>query len=191
MIITVTLNPALDKTVEIPDFSLDAVNRITTIRTDPGGKGLNVSKVIAKLGGKSTAVGVLGGATGRRIADAMDALGIACNFTFVEGETRTNLKVIDPARHTNTDLNEPGLTVTQDTLDGMLHAVTAAVQPGDIVVLSGSLPKAHRRILTACGPPPAAKRARASFWMRTASRWRTALRPSPILPSPTITSCPA
>ena len=141
MIITVTLNPALDKTVEIPDFSLDAVNRITTMRTDPGGKGLNVSKVIAKLGGTSTAVGVLGGTTGRRIADAMDALGIACKFTFVEGETRTNLKVIDPARHTNTDLNEPGLTVTQQTLDGMLAALTQSIRPGDIVVLSGSLPK--------------------------------------------------
>lgn len=141
MIITVTLNPALDKTVEIPDFSLDAVNRITAMRTDPGGKGLNVSKVIAKLGGTSTAVGVLGGTTGRRIADAMDALGIACQFTFVEGETRTNLKVIDPARHTNTDLNEPGLTVDQETLDHMRDALVAAIRPGDIVVLSGSLPK--------------------------------------------------
>lgn len=141
MIITVTLNPALDKTVEIPDFSLDAVNRITAMRTDPGGKGLNVSKVIAKLGGTSTAVGVLGGTTGRRIADAMDALGIACQFTFVDGETRTNLKVIDPARHTNTDLNEPGLTVDQETLDHMRDALVAAIRPGDIVVLSGSLPK--------------------------------------------------
>ena len=71
----------------------------------------------------------------------MDALGIACNFTFVEGETRTNLKVIDPTRHTNTDLNEPGLTVTQQTLDGMLAALTQSIRPGDIVVLSGSLPK--------------------------------------------------
>ena len=141
VIITVTLNPALDKTVEIPDFSLDAVNRITAMRTDPGGKGLNVSKVIAKLGGTSTVVGVLGGTTGRRIADAMDALGIACQFTFVEGETRTNLKVIDPARHTNTDLNEPGLTVDQETLDHMRDALVAAIRPGDIVVLSGSLPK--------------------------------------------------
>ena len=141
MIYTVTLNPALDKTVEIPDFTLDAVNRITTLRTDPGGKGLNVSKVIAKLGGASTAIGVLGGTTGRRIADAMDALGVQTDFTFVEGETRTNLKVVDPARHTNTDLNEPGLTVTQDVLDGMLAALTAKIQPSDIVILSGSLPK--------------------------------------------------
>ena len=55
MIYTVTLNPALDKTFEIPSLTVDAVNRITTMRTDPGGKGINVSKVISKLGGKSVA----------------------------------------------------------------------------------------------------------------------------------------
>ena len=59
MIYTVTLNPALDKTVEIPGMALDTVNRITEMRTDPGGKGINVSKVIAKLGGDSRAVGIL------------------------------------------------------------------------------------------------------------------------------------
>lgn len=56
MIYTVTLNPALDKTVEIPSLTVDSVNRITTMRTDPGGKGINVSKVIDKLGGKSIAI---------------------------------------------------------------------------------------------------------------------------------------
>ena len=65
MIYTVTLNPALDKTVEIPGMALDTVNRITEMRTDPGGKGINVSKVIAKLGGESRAVGILGGESGR------------------------------------------------------------------------------------------------------------------------------
>ena len=141
MIYTVTLNPALDKTVEIPNFSLDAVNRIAKMRTDPGGKGLNVSKVIAKLGGTSTALGVLGGTTGRRIADAMEELGICCNFTFVEGETRTNLKVIDPLQHTNTDLNEPGLQVDSGTLARMLERLTGVIVPGDLVILSGSLPQ--------------------------------------------------
>ena len=61
MIYTVTLNPALDKTVEIPNLALDTVNRITKMRTDPGGKGINVSKVIAKLGGTSKAIGILAG----------------------------------------------------------------------------------------------------------------------------------
>jgi 1-phosphofructokinase len=76
MIYTVTLNPALDKTVEIPNLTIDSVNRITTMRTDPGGKGINVSKVIDKLGGKSIAIGILGGNTGRAIQSALEKLGI-------------------------------------------------------------------------------------------------------------------
>ena len=65
MIYTVTLNPALDKTVEIPSFTTDGVNRIASIRTDPGGKGINVSKVVAALGSTSRALGILGGSTGQ------------------------------------------------------------------------------------------------------------------------------
>ena len=141
MIYTVTLNPALDKTVEIPGMALDTVNRITAMRTDPGGKGINVSKVIAKLGGTSVALALLGGGTGRAIADALEEMGLHCELQFVEGETRTNLKVVDPVNHTNTDLNEPGISVTPAVLDGLLDRLIGLLQPGDLVVLSGSLPK--------------------------------------------------
>ncbi len=141
MIYTVTLNPALDKTVEIPSFSLDSVNRITALRTDPGGKGINVSKVIAELGGDSTVLALLGGSTGRKIADALDAIGLRCRMTYVPGETRTNLKVVDPVNHTNTDINEPGVEVTPALLEQMLEELTALLRPGDLVAISGSLPK--------------------------------------------------
>lgn len=141
MIYTVTLNPALDKTVEIPHFTLDAVNRIAALRTDPGGKGINVSKVIAKLGGTSRAAGLLAGQTGRTLAAQLSALGLDCDFSYAEaGETRCNLKVIDPANHTNTDINEPGPTVTPAELDALLAKLTASLGIGDIVVLAGSLP---------------------------------------------------
>lgn len=141
MIYTITLNPALDKTVEIPSLAVDSVNRITAMRTDPGGKGINVSKVIRRLGGSSIAVGILGGATGRAISAALESLEIKTDFRFTEGETRTNLKIIDPVNHTNTDLNEPGITVSEELLDGLLQELLKKVQEGDIVVLSGSLPK--------------------------------------------------
>ena len=85
MIYTVTLNPAFDKTVEIPSLTVGAVNRITDMRTDPGGKGINVSKVIRELGGESTAVGILGGRTGRMIQDALEAMEIKTGFRFSEG----------------------------------------------------------------------------------------------------------
>ncbi len=141
MIYTITLNPALDKTVEIPSLTVDSVNRITAMRTDPGGKGINVSKVIDKLGRKSIAAGILGGDTGLAIQSALKAMGLETNFQFVEGETRTNLKVIDPVNHTNTDINEPGVTVSEEILNSLLTALTARLEEGDIVVLSGSLPK--------------------------------------------------
>lgn len=141
MIYTVTLNPAPDKTVEIPGMALDTVNRITEMRTDPGGKGINVSKVIAKLGGESCAAGILGGGSGKMLEKLLEGEPFATRFRFVEGQTRTNLKIIDRERHTNTDINEPGLTVTDADLDALLHELLAELRPGDIVVLAGSLPK--------------------------------------------------
>lgn len=141
MIYTVTLNPALDKTVEILSFTVDSVNRITAMRTDPGGKGINVSKVIDKLGSKSIATGILGGGTGKSILSALEEMGIASCFHFIPGETRTNLKVVDPERHTNTDINEPGLTVTKEILQNLLQELLGKLTGEDIVVLSGSLPK--------------------------------------------------
>ncbi len=106
MIYTVTLNPALDKTVEIPSFTTDGVNRITSIRTDPGGKGINVSKVVAALGSTSRALGILGGSTGQMISEALSGLNMTCDFLPVEGNTRINLKVVDPIAHTSTEINE-------------------------------------------------------------------------------------
>ena len=141
MIYTVTLNPALDKTVEIPGMALDTVNRVTSMRTDPGGKGINVSKVIAKLGGESCAVGILGGESGRMLLAALEREGLRTHFRFVEGQTRTNLKIIDSALHTNTDINEPGLTVSPADLDALLRDLLGMVREGDIVVLAGSLPQ--------------------------------------------------
>lgn len=141
MIYTVTLNPALDKTVEIPNFTIDSVNRITAMRTDPGGKGINVSKVIGKLGGRSIATGILGGSTGKTILAALEKMGLKGDFHFVEGETRTNLKVVDKEGRTNTDINEPGVTVSEDILKSVLEGLLKKAGGKDIVVLSGSLPK--------------------------------------------------
>lgn len=140
MIYTITLNPALDKTVLIDNFSVNEVNRIRSIRTDPGGKGINVSKVIQCLGGQSTAVSLLAGNTGHFIAEKLNSMGIYGDYSFVPGETRTNLKVIDYQLHTNTDINEPGPFVEESVLDSILAKLLDKLKPGDIVILSGSVP---------------------------------------------------
>lgn len=141
MIYTVTLNPALDKTVQISEMTIDRVNRISSMRTDPGGKGINVSKVIQKLGGNSIATGILGGSTGEKIQTALHAIDIKSDFLFSDGETRTNLKIVDPVLHTNTDVNEPGLTVSEELLEELLQKLCKKLTAEDIVILSGSLPK--------------------------------------------------
>ena len=141
MIYTVTLNPALDKTATVENLRLDSVNRISELRVDPGGKGINVSKVVRELGAKTVAIALLGGHTGTMLRNMLAELGIDCKVLEVEGETRTNLKIKDPALKTNTDINEPGPEVTDEQLRGMLDGLVGEVGSGDIVVLSGSLPR--------------------------------------------------
>ena len=140
MIYTVTLNPALDKTVQIPSFRLGEVNRVSSMRTDPGGKGINVSKVLRELGEPSVAAAILGGAAGRKIESALHALGIEGMYLFTAHETRTNLKIVDPALHTNTDVNEPGAPADEAVLSKLLTQLTDRLRPGDLVVLSGKAP---------------------------------------------------
>ena len=140
MIYTVTLNPAVDKTIYVDNFTLDAVNRVSSIRQDAGGKGINVSKTIQQLGGTSTAVAFLGGASGSFITSALDEMGIPVRAFAAEGDTRTNTKVVDLVSHTYTDINEPGAAVTKAMLDDALAILALEINPGDIVVLSGSLP---------------------------------------------------
>ncbi len=140
MIFTLTLTPALDKTVTIPSFALDKVNRIETIRLDPGGKGINVSKTLQALGCESVAAGILGGRIGESIREAIEGMGIQCEFVSVAEETRTNLKIIDPVNHTNTDINEPGSMISEEILNQLLERILNRIQENDIVVLAGKAP---------------------------------------------------
>ena len=140
MSVTVTLTPALDKTVILPGFRVDQVNRIQRLRLDAGGKGINVSKSLRALGTDSLATGILGGGTGRYIENSLREMGIASDFVWVEQETRTNLKVVDPQEHTNTDINEPGAPVGADVIEAVYRKAEAAAGPGDIVVLAGKAP---------------------------------------------------
>jgi len=141
MIYTLTLNPALDKTIEIPNFTLDTVNRVTTLRLDAGGKGINVSKVIKKMGGESVALGILGGNSGKSIKNMLDLEGIKSDFYFTEKETRTNLKIVDKANNTFTDINESGELIENLCIDNYLYNKLSKLQKNDIIVIAGSLPK--------------------------------------------------
>ena len=147
MIYTVTLNPAIDKTVVIEAFNAGSVNRVKSVREDPGGKGLNVSKCLQNLGAESVAAMILAGDTGRKLEAMVDRLQIPVLAVWAEGESRTNLKIIDPVKKENTDINEPGPVVSAGLLEELKQAVGSRVQPGDLVILSGSLPAGVDRSL--------------------------------------------
>lgn len=140
MILTVTLNPALDKTVTLPGFAVNTVNRVQSARLDPGGKGINVSKTVRALGGQTLVLGVLGGAAGGYIKTALDRMGLANDMVLTEEVTRTNIKIVDPILQTSTDINEAGGSVSQETLASVWGKLTQAVQPGDTVVFAGKNP---------------------------------------------------
>ena len=141
MIITVTLNPALDRSLTVSRFTVGSVNRAAASRTDPGGKGVNVCKVLKTMGEEPLATGFLGGATGHAIAAALDALGIRHDFVEVAGETRTNLKIFDPELQTYTDVNELGEPVSPEAITALEQKLLALAKPGDTVLFAGSAPR--------------------------------------------------
>ena len=141
MIYTVTLNPAIDKTVVIENLLTGSVNRILSAREDAGGKGINVSKCLKKLGEESVAAMILAGHAGKRLDAMLKNMKIHMLRIHTEGENRTNLKIIDPVKGENTDINEPGPRIDMQLLEQMKKKLGHSVGKGDIVVLSGSLPK--------------------------------------------------
>jgi 1-phosphofructokinase len=140
MIYTVTLNPAVDKTIKLQNLLVDHVNRAEDVREDAGGKGINVSKMIKNLMGSSRALGICGGKTGEFIQDQLDELGISHNFIKASGQTRTNIKIVDDLHKTYTDINEIGTHVSEEVLKALEEAIFSHLTHEDFLVLAGSVP---------------------------------------------------
>lgn len=140
MIITVTMNPAVDKTLFIPCFSVNEVNRVQSVRMDPGGKGINVSKAAQVLGADTICLGILGGETGAYIRTALERKGLKCDMVCAEQTTRTNIKIVDLEKGTNTDINEAGEPVSDRVLEQLHQRITDLAKPGDTVVFAGKNP---------------------------------------------------
>lgn len=140
MIYTVTLNPAVDKTIRLKNFALNHVNRVDDVREDAGGKGINVSKMIKNLQGKSIALGICAGSSGAFILSQMDVMGIEHLFVRGKGQTRTNIKIVDDENKTFTDLNEAGTEVDEDAVKTLEELLFSKLVSGDFLVLAGSVP---------------------------------------------------
>lgn len=139
MVITVTLNPAMDKTLSVNNLSIGSVNRVDNYRTDIGGKGINVSKVLKNLGVQSVCTGFLGGILENVFKNELDRRGIDHDFVHVDENTRTNVKIVDEENNTFTDINEPGPTISNEKLNEFINMFENMCNPEDIVVLSGGV----------------------------------------------------
>lgn len=140
MIITVTMNPAVDKTIEINRLVHGGLNRISHVELDAGGKGINVSRTVRELGGESVATGFVGGSAGAVIERELKALGIQTDFVHVDGETRTNTKVCEEDG-TLTELNEQGPEIAPHEMEELLGRLESYAGTGVLFVLSGSIPR--------------------------------------------------
>jgi 1-phosphofructokinase family hexose kinase len=141
MIITVTLNAALDKTLEVPNFTPGRRHRTVGQTTMPGGKGVNVARALKRLGQPVIATGLAGGSTGRRIIDALTDESILNDFVRIREESRTNTAVIDPTTGQHTEVNERGPEVSPHELELFRDKLLYLAKGASMCVFSGSLPR--------------------------------------------------
>jgi 1-phosphofructokinase/tagatose 6-phosphate kinase len=141
MIITVTLNAALDKTLEVPNFTPGRRHRTVDQQTMPGGKGVNVARAIKRLGQPVIATGMTGGSTGNRIVEALNDEAILNAFVRIREESRTNTAVLDPTTGLQTEINERGPSITPQELELFREKLLYLAKGASICVFAGSLPR--------------------------------------------------
>lgn len=141
MILTVTLNAAIDKRYVVDDCRMGEVNRVKECTYVPGGKGLNVSKPASVYGAEVVATGFVGGHAGNYIEEALKPFGIKSAFYHVEGESRSCINIWDEVNHVQTEFLEPGFTLTEEDFRGFEEKFRELVKDADVVAMSGSVPK--------------------------------------------------
>jgi 1-phosphofructokinase/tagatose 6-phosphate kinase len=141
VIITVTLNAAIDKTLEVPNFRLGRRHRSVAQTTMPGGKGVNVARAIKRLGRPVVATGFTGGATGTRVVELLTEESILSDFVRIREESRTNTAVLDPTSGEQTEINERGPAVTGAEVDLFCDKLLYLAQGAQLCVFAGSVPR--------------------------------------------------
>jgi 1-phosphofructokinase family hexose kinase len=140
MILTVTLNAAIDRTVAVPSFRQGNRHRAVEASTVAGGKGVNVARALKLLGRPVIATGLAGGPTGARLMERLAEESILTDFTWIAGESRTNLAVIDPTSGEQTEINERGPEVSSEELERFLEKLLYLARGARLCCIAGSLP---------------------------------------------------
>lgn len=140
MILTVTLNPALDRTMTVPNFQVGMRHRATETVILPGGKGVNVARAVKALGRPVIATGFVGGRKGDQIVADLNGEGILCDFVRVAGESRISTAVVDPATNRITEINEQGPEIQPEELESLYDKLDYLGRAVEVVVFAGSVP---------------------------------------------------
>src|ERR1700722_15895800 len=141
MIITVTLNAAIDKSLSVPSFRLGRRHRTVERRALPGGKGVNIARMLKTLGEPVIATGFQGGPTGTQIVAQLAEESILHDFVRIREESRTNTSILDPTTGEQTEINEQGPAVDPAEVDQFREKLLYLARGAAIVVFAGSLPR--------------------------------------------------
>ena len=141
MIVTVTLNPAIDRTLLVPNFQLGQRHRASVGFTSAGGKGINVARALKRLGTPVVCTGLAGGRTGTLLVEDLTSEGILNDFVRIRDESRTSTAVLDPTSNAYTEINEWGPEVGEDELDTLRDKLLYLSQSAEFLVFAGSLPR--------------------------------------------------
>lgn len=139
MIVSLTLNPAVDQTASIDRLTPGSVHRVRETHIDPAGKGINVSRMVHRLGWPTIAFGFLAGETGNIVRSALEGEGVPAHFVPVPGQTRINVTLVDDAG-TASSFYAPGPDVPEAALASLRGLLRFWLQAGRVLVLAGSLP---------------------------------------------------
>lgn len=140
MIITLTLNPAVDQTLWVKDMTMGQVNRFSASQLDPAGKGVNVSRMADRLGWPTIAFGLLAGEIGLMVQQALDREHVHYHFEHVPGQTRLDFTIVDESTGRSTSFYGPGPSVPPDALTSLDELLEFWLRTGRVFVLAGSLP---------------------------------------------------
>ncbi len=141
MIVTVTLNAAMDRTLSVPNFQVGHRHRASSGMASAGGKGINVARALKRLGAPVVCTGLAGGRNGMQIVEDLTNEGILNDFVRIQAESRTSVAVLDPITNAYTEINEWGPEVTAAELETLSGKLEYLSQSADLVVLAGSLPR--------------------------------------------------
>jgi 1-phosphofructokinase/tagatose 6-phosphate kinase len=141
MIVTVTLNAAIDRTLVVPNFQPGHRHRASAGFQSAGGKGINVARALKRLGAPVVCTGLAGGRTGTLLVEELTNEGILNDFVRIREESRTSITVLDPTSNAYTEINEWGPEVSEDELDMLREKLDYLAQRAEFVVLAGSLPR--------------------------------------------------